>query len=271
MAFRVLPPGASKTASYTRGREDIMQSHDSAGFALMRAELHQDYAPANAQERLLVDEVATCWRRLEQARQREDLFFDLQKTDHDVKVYSQILRSIRDAGIAFDRAIRRIEQVRNRRLNLSKLSRNRKEAAPNLKVETQTNHDNPIAALRSVHRSDAAEVGIVDVRVRVAEDGRIGGADCVHSQNEFLTFSDANPLQHIHVDVEEARTSEEVRRETAEHTRGSVGKDNVTSRVGDASQSGTALNAADGRDVCDQRIWHLGEIREVHNTVAGFD
>jgi hypothetical protein len=32
------------------------------------------------------------------------------------KAYDQVLRSIRDAGVAFDRAVRRIEQVRNRRL-----------------------------------------------------------------------------------------------------------------------------------------------------------
>jgi hypothetical protein len=32
------------------------------------------------------------------------------------KAYDQVLRSIRDAGVAFDRVVRRIEQVRNRRL-----------------------------------------------------------------------------------------------------------------------------------------------------------
>jgi hypothetical protein len=36
----------------------------------MQAELQKDYAPANAQERLLVEEVAACWRRLDQARRR---------------------------------------------------------------------------------------------------------------------------------------------------------------------------------------------------------
>ena len=53
---------------------------DYANFALLRAELQRDYAPANAMERLLIDEVAICHRRLDQARNREDLFFDLQKT-----------------------------------------------------------------------------------------------------------------------------------------------------------------------------------------------
>jgi hypothetical protein len=118
-----------------------MQPIDYTAFALMRAELHHDYSPANAQERLLVDEVARCWQRLEQSRRREDLFFDLQKTsmairsglepdafkedggevrmwiDQPHKAYDQVLRAIRDAGVAFDRAIRRIEQVRDRRLS----------------------------------------------------------------------------------------------------------------------------------------------------------
>ena len=103
-------------------------------FAILRAELLCDYAPATAQERLLVDEVATCWLRLAQSRHREYLFFDLQKTaeairsgqspdsvregaevlmwlDHPHQAYDQILRSIRDAGNSFDRAIRRVEQV----------------------------------------------------------------------------------------------------------------------------------------------------------------
>ena len=116
-----------------------MQPFDYAAFALFRAELQHDYAPANAQERLLVLEVATCWQRLEQARHREALFFDLQKTvqavrcdahpeafkkhgcevlmwiDHPHKAYDQILHAIRDAGVAFDRAVRRIEQVQSNR------------------------------------------------------------------------------------------------------------------------------------------------------------
>ena len=117
-----------------------MQPFDYASFAIFRAGLERDYAPANAQERLLVREVATCWQRLEQARHRESLFFDLQKTaqaircgqdpeafkeeggevrmwlDQPHKAYDQVLRAIRDAGADFDRAIRRIEQVRDHRL-----------------------------------------------------------------------------------------------------------------------------------------------------------
>jgi hypothetical protein len=124
-----------------------MQPDDYAGLALMRAELQRDYSPANAQERLLVNEVATCWQRLEKARDREELFFDLQKTsmaircgelpgafqeeggevrmwlDAPHKAYDQVLRSIRDAGVAFDRAIRRIEQVRDKRLSRERAER----------------------------------------------------------------------------------------------------------------------------------------------------
>jgi hypothetical protein len=124
---------------------------DHEDFALYRAELQRDYSPANAQERLLVEEVAICKRRLEQARHREDLFFDLQKTstaircgestdafkqdggevrmwlDQPHKAYDQVLRSIRDTGIAFDRAIRRIEQVRNRRLTRERADRKEEE------------------------------------------------------------------------------------------------------------------------------------------------
>jgi hypothetical protein len=124
-----------------------MRHIDYADFALFRAELQRDYQPANTQERLLVDEVAASWRRLEQSRQREELFFDLQKTsmaircgespeafsedggevrmwlDDAHKAYDQVLRSIRDAGVAFDRAIRRIEQVRDRRLSRERADR----------------------------------------------------------------------------------------------------------------------------------------------------
>jgi hypothetical protein len=128
-----------------------MQPPDYTAFALMRSELQRDYMPANAQERLLVDEVAHCWRRLEQARNREDLFFDLQKTsmairsglepnafkedggevrmwiDEPHKAYDQVLRAIRDAGVAFDRAIRRIEQVRKARLSRERIERKDEE------------------------------------------------------------------------------------------------------------------------------------------------
>jgi hypothetical protein len=126
----------------------------------MRAELQRDYTPVNAQERLLVDEVAHCWRRLEQARNREDLFFDLQKTsmaircgespdafkeeggevrmwiDKPHKAYDQVLRSIRDAGVAFDRAIRRIEQVRARRLSRERVERNDEERQAKARAKT---------------------------------------------------------------------------------------------------------------------------------------
>jgi hypothetical protein len=104
-------------------------------FAAMRAELMRDYAPQNAMERLLVYEVAASWRRLEEVRYREHLFFDLQKhrearscderpkgmSQDGVEVlmwlddshpgYNQVMRAIRDAGIAFDRAVHRLEQV----------------------------------------------------------------------------------------------------------------------------------------------------------------
>ena len=117
-----------------------MQPIDYTTFAVFRAGLERDYAPANTQERLLVREVATCWQRLEQARHRESLFFDLQKTalaircgehpeafkeeggevrmwlDQPHKAYDQVLRAIRDAGADFDRAIRRVEQVIGHRL-----------------------------------------------------------------------------------------------------------------------------------------------------------
>jgi hypothetical protein len=120
-----------------------MQPPDYTAFALMRSELQRDYTPANAQERLLVDEVAHCWRRLEQARNREELFFDLQKTstairgggevrmwgDEPHKAYDQVMRAIRNAGADFDRAIRRIEQVRNRRLARERLDRKEEERA----------------------------------------------------------------------------------------------------------------------------------------------
>lgn len=106
-----------------------------ADLAAMRADLMRDYAPRNTQERLLVYEVAASWHRLQQMRQREQLFFDLQtrfqarecgqpsetfkpegsevlvwlKDAH--RALDQILRAVRDAGLAFDRAIRRLELV----------------------------------------------------------------------------------------------------------------------------------------------------------------
>lgn len=112
---------------------------DYSDFASMRAELMRDYKPANAQERLLVLEVASCWRRLQQSRRREELFFDLQRhalairdgqapasyqkdgvevamwLDKPNRSYDQILRAIRDAEMAFDRAIRRIEAMTGKR------------------------------------------------------------------------------------------------------------------------------------------------------------
>ena len=99
----------------------------------MRADLLRDYEPTTTQERLLIEEVAATHRRLVETRRREHLFFDMQKHNEAVKAgvapeefsrdgaevvmwlekphraYDQI--TIRDAGMAFDRAIRRVEQV----------------------------------------------------------------------------------------------------------------------------------------------------------------
>lgn len=52
-----------------------MKPLDYAKFAEVRAELLRDYAPANAQEHLLVNEVAESWRRLRDARRREKNVF----------------------------------------------------------------------------------------------------------------------------------------------------------------------------------------------------
>ena len=165
-----------------------MQPIDYTAFAQFRAELHHDYAPANAQERLLINEVATCWMRLEQARRREDLFFDLQKTaqaircgqpldafeedggevrmwlDEPHKAYDQVLRSIRDAGIAFDRAVRRLEAVRDKRLTRERALDKRKpresvqhSASQRVNAAGQANTrianvDGPLADHPSLHR-----------------------------------------------------------------------------------------------------------------------
>lgn len=123
-----------------------MKSIDYSEFALMRAELLRDYAPANAQERLLVNEVAAAWRRLDDSRHREELFFDLQRHAESVKTgvskqelgegaevlmwtekpqraYDQVLRAIREAQMMFDRAVRRIEDVQDRRLKRERIMR----------------------------------------------------------------------------------------------------------------------------------------------------
>lgn len=135
-------------------------------FAEMRAELLRDYAPVNAQERLLVNEVAETWRRVRDARRREELFFDLQVfaeaqragrdpgefrknegaevaifLDHPHKGYDQILLAIRDAERAFNNAIKRIEEVQDRRLRRERLLRKEKPqpaTEPNPVVETHT-------------------------------------------------------------------------------------------------------------------------------------
>lgn len=129
-------------------------------FAEIRAELLRDYAPANAQERLLVNELAESWRRLREARDREELFFDLQRfkqaTDDGMDVetirsqkgaevimwlekphlaYDQVLRSIRDAEHAWNNAIKRIEEVQDRRFRRERLLR--KEQQRLLRKEQQ--------------------------------------------------------------------------------------------------------------------------------------
>ncbi len=119
---------------------------DYSDFAAMRADLMRDFNPANAQERLLVLEVASAWRRLVQARGREELFFDLQRhslairdgkppadyqkdgvevamwLDKPNRSYDQILRAIRDAEMAFDRSIRRIEAMTGKRYGRERLA-----------------------------------------------------------------------------------------------------------------------------------------------------
>ncbi len=121
----------------------------------MRAELLGDYAPRGARERLIVEEIAHTWQRLAEARQREQFFFDLQRhacsvrdgvppgaahqhgaetvifLDQAHSGYAQILRAIRDAEIAFDRALRRAEQMLKSRLapQAPAVSRNPRAAA----------------------------------------------------------------------------------------------------------------------------------------------
>ncbi len=127
-------------------------------FAAMRADLLRDYKPANAQERLLVLEVANSWRRMTNAREREGMFFDLQRHHHAVRdkqppesyqkdgvevvmwldtptrAFDQILRAIRDAEIAFDRAIRRVRTEIDKRV--------RSESLPSKTTAAKTGTDN---------------------------------------------------------------------------------------------------------------------------------
>ena len=138
---------------------------DYADFASMRAELMRDYNPINAQERLLVLEFACAWRRLSKARKHEELFFDLQRHREAIKsgaspekfqkpgvevvmwaekphrAYDQILRAIRDAGLAFDRAIHRLEIVMDHRF--------RRERLANRDAQAKEVHGARISALRA--------------------------------------------------------------------------------------------------------------------------
>lgn len=110
-----------------------MNTQDTTGFEDMRGGLVRDYAPATEQELLLVHEVAAAWCRLDECRHREVRFFEIQRDpalvqqllvkgemrmwiDHPHRSYDQIMRSIRDSQNLFDRAVRRIEEVKRRRL-----------------------------------------------------------------------------------------------------------------------------------------------------------
>lgn len=139
-----------------------MQGIDNSKFAQVRSDLLRDYAPVNAQERLLVGEAAEAWRRLHDARRREQLFFDLQVQaeavrsgknpeearkkrgaevvmwlDRPHKAYDQILRAIRDSERAFNNAIKRIEEVQDRRLRRERLDRKEQQRTAAAKPRTQ--------------------------------------------------------------------------------------------------------------------------------------
>lgn len=113
-----------------------MKIHDNPEFVTTRAELLRGYQPANPQECMLVEEVAAAWQRLDQCRRREQSFFDFQREpksageaearmwlDKPQTAYSQILKAIREAHTMFDRAVRRIEDVQERRRKSERMAR----------------------------------------------------------------------------------------------------------------------------------------------------
>lgn len=99
-----------------------MKSTTDARFAAMRAELVRDYAPANAQERLLVGEVAEAWRRLDSTRLREQEFFKANpNAPAKAPAYSQLLRALNEAQVMFDRAVRTLQYVQRQRHKVERL------------------------------------------------------------------------------------------------------------------------------------------------------
>ena len=147
-----------------------MNHTEYADLAAMRAELLRDYAPVSAQERLLVMEVAAAWQRLHHCRRREELFFDMQRHAQSVetglpkekfpegsevlmwvekpqRAYDQILQSIREAHSMFDRAIRRIEDVQERRRKTERRQHQQAPAAAKTSARREYPAPEPISAI----------------------------------------------------------------------------------------------------------------------------
>jgi len=142
---------------------------DSFDAARLRADLTAGYNPVNEQELHMVRDVVDAWTRLQKARRREDLLFELQAHAEKIKQgfseypldrermdalvflekghkgYDQILRAIRDSERAYDQAIRRIEQTQDRRLRRERLDRR----AP---AKAHTPHTHPANAAHNTGR-----------------------------------------------------------------------------------------------------------------------
>lgn len=138
-----------------------MRYPESTSYDSFLAGLLRDYDPQTAQERLMVHEVAATWQRLQLCRDRERLFFSLQRAKHCAldgqppgayekegaevvmwinkpqRAYDQILRAIRDAEMAFDRAVKRVEFLADRRLRRALLIEKHRPAATRLRRPPQ--------------------------------------------------------------------------------------------------------------------------------------
>jgi hypothetical protein len=172
-----------------------VERNDYAEFTQMRAELLRDYNPANAQERLLVMEIACAWRRLNKAREQEEHFFSLQRwvaaAEHNHAVeefdkdgnevvmwtkkkqpgYDQLLTAIRDAERAFDRAIARLEKMQADRFRRERTIRKDEEAR---EIATERRLKAQLKTANQLKRQKAASATATTPRaIEIAQPNRV--------------------------------------------------------------------------------------------------
>src|SRR5688572_6312382 len=130
-------------------------------------------------------------------------------------------------------------------------------------VESGSQNHDPVSG----RAGNAAEVGGIDVVLRIAELWRIQNVDSVGAEFEFLAFANLDPLHQIYIEAPRHRSASIEWRQVSERTRSRIHHQDVARSVRDREERAASVQRLCRGQTRNLGIRYLAKVLEVNHSV----